>query len=93
MNHLEVFLSNIGVFGLPIGYLALWPIANLQVVLAMGIIQEKPVVVDGKITIRPMLPISGTFDHRITEADKIGAFKDAVEKRLLNPESLDKPEC
>lgn len=87
----SISLSNIGVFGLPIGYLALWPIANLPVALAMGIIQEKPVVINGEIVIRPMLPVSGTFDHRITEADKIGFFKDAVEKRLLDPESLDRP--
>jgi pyruvate dehydrogenase E2 component (dihydrolipoamide acetyltransferase) len=87
----SISLSNIGVFGLPIGYLALWPIANLPAALTMGIIQEKPVVINGEIVIRPMLPVSGTFDHRITEADKIGFFKDAVEKRLLDPETLDQP--
>jgi pyruvate dehydrogenase E2 component (dihydrolipoamide acetyltransferase) len=58
----------------------------------MGKIKEKPVVVDGEITIRPMLPLSGTFDHRIVEGDKIGLLKDGAEKRLLHPELLDKPE-
>jgi len=85
-------ISNIGVFGLSTGFLALLPIANLPCIIAMGKIKEKPVVVDGEITIRPMLPLSGTFDHRIVEGDKIGLLKDGAEKRLLHPELLDKPE-
>ena len=89
----SISLSNIGVFGLSNGYMALFPIANLPATLAMGAIKEKPVVIDGKITIRPMLPVSGTFDHRIMEADKIGKFKDGVEQRLLNPDILDTTEC
>lgn len=88
----SIAISNIGVFGLSTGYLALLPISNLPSIIAMGKIKEKPVVVDKEIVIRPMLPISGTFDHRIVEGDKIGLFKDGVEKRLLHPETLDKPE-
>ncbi|MBS3748386.1 MAG: 2-oxo acid dehydrogenase subunit E2 [Candidatus Thermoplasmatota archaeon] len=88
----SIAISNIGVFGLSSGYLALLPISNLPAIIAMGKIKEKPVVVDGEIVIRPMLPISGTFDHRIVEGDKIGLLKDGAEKRLLHPESLDKPE-
>lgn len=88
----SIALSNIGVFGLSTGYMALWPIANLPAVFAMGAIKEKPVVIDGEITIRPMLPISGTFDHRIMEADKIGVLKDGVEHRLLHPTILEKKE-
>jgi hypothetical protein len=39
-----------------------------------------------------MLPVSGTFDHRIMEADKIGLFKDGVERRLLHPKTLEEYE-
>ena len=85
-------ISNIGTFGLATGYLAMFPIANLPAIVAIGKIVEKPVVVDGKITIRPMLPVSGTFDHRIVEGDKIGMLVTGAEKRLLHPEVLDKKE-
>jgi pyruvate dehydrogenase E2 component (dihydrolipoamide acetyltransferase) len=88
----SISISNIGVFGLSTGYLALLPIANLPAIIAMGQIKDKPVVVDGEIVIRPMLPISGTFDHRIVEGDKIGLLKNGAEKRLLHPELLDEPE-
>ncbi len=88
----SITLSNIGVFGLSTGYLSLFPISNLPATIAMGKIMEKPVVVNGEITIRPMLPFSGTFDHRVVEGDKIGLLKDGVEKRLLHPEQLEMPE-
>lgn len=88
----SIGISNIGVFGLSTGYMALFPIANLPAILSIGSIKEKPVVINGEIVIRPMLPVSGTFDHRIMEADKIGVFKDGVEKRLLNPAILDTQE-
>jgi len=85
----SIALSNIGIFGLTAGYMALFPIAHLPAAFSMGAITEKPAVVNKEITIRPFLPISGTFDHRIMEADKIGILKDGVEKRLLNPTLLD----
>lgn len=88
----SIALSNIGVFGLTAGYMALFPIANIPAAFSMGAITEKPTVINGEITIRPFLPISGTFDHRIMEADKIGILKDGVERRLLQPTLLDKPE-
>jgi len=88
----SIAITNIGTFGLENGYLALFPIANLPAIIAMGQIKEKPVVVDGKIVIRPMLPLSGTFDHRIMDGDKIGFMTNAMERRLLNPQHLDEPE-
>lgn len=88
----SISISNIGTFGLSTGYLALFPIANLPAIIAIGKITEKPVVIDGKITIRPMLPVSGTFDHRIVEGDKIGDLVQGAETRLLNPSIFDSME-
>ena len=88
----SIAITNIGTFGLENGYLALFPIANFPAIIAMGQIKEKPVVIDGKIVIRPMLPLSGTFDHRIMDGDKIGLMTNSMERRLLNPQLLDEPE-
>ncbi len=88
----SVSISNIGTFGLSTGYLALFPIANLPATIAIGKIVEKPVVINGDIAIRPILPVSGTFDHRIVEGDKIGDLVHGAKRRLLHPEILDEPE-
>jgi len=53
--------------------------------LAVGWIQEQPVVRDGQIIARPMIEITISADHRVT--DGVGATEFLVEvKRLLeNP--------
>ena len=52
------------------------PILNQRQVgiLGTGGVQEVPVVVDGEITIRPIMYCSLTYDHRVlTGADSIGS--------------------
>jgi 2-oxoglutarate dehydrogenase E2 component (dihydrolipoamide succinyltransferase) len=52
-------------------------------------IQDRPVAVDGKIEIRPMMYLAVSYDHRIIDGREAVSFlvriKDAIEdpKRLL----------
>ena len=88
----SLILSNVGVFDLNMGMPALFPAARIPAVIVMGKIEEKPVVRDGKIVVRSMLPCSGTFDHRIVDGNQVGRFAKGIIKRLSNPEELGKPE-
>lgn len=85
----SIMLTNIGTFGLETGMVALFPIGKLPAVIAMGKIKEKPVAVDGEVKIRPMLPLTGTFDHRIADGGKIGDLANGIIDRLKNPAKLD----
>jgi pyruvate/2-oxoglutarate dehydrogenase complex dihydrolipoamide acyltransferase (E2) component len=87
----SIMLTNIGTFGLRTGMVALFPIGKLPAVIAMGKVYEKPVVIDGEIKIRSVLPFTGTFDHRIVDGAQAGALATGVDKRLQNPEDLDGP--
>ena len=50
----------------------------------MHAIQERPVVIDGQIEIRPMMYVALTYDHRIVDGREAVTFlkriKEAVEK-------------
>ncbi|MEJ2654448.1 MAG: 2-oxoglutarate dehydrogenase complex dihydrolipoyllysine-residue succinyltransferase [Acidihalobacter sp.] len=80
-------ISNGGVFG----SLLSTPILNppQSAILGMHKIQERPVVVDGEIAIRPMMYLALSYDHRIIDGREavqfLAAIKDAVEdpSRLL----------
>ena len=63
-------ISNGGVFG----SLLSTPILNppQSAILGMHKIQDRPMVVDGKIEIRPMMYLALTYDHRLLDG------KDAV---------------
>ena len=58
-------ISNGGVFGSLMGT----PIINLPQTAVLGLhaIKDKPVVVDGKIEIRPMMYLALTYDHRLLD--------------------------
>jgi len=87
----SIMLTNIGTFGLSTGMVALFPIGKLPAVVTMGKIAEKPVVVDGKVQVRSMLPFTGTFDHRIVDGAQAGKLAMGAKQRLANPQELDQP--
>lgn len=81
----SVLLTNIGTFGLATGMLALFPVARLPAAVAMGRVEERPVVRDGEIAIRPILPLTGTFDHRIVDGEQAGKLARSMKRLLEEP--------
>jgi 2-oxoglutarate dehydrogenase E2 component (dihydrolipoamide succinyltransferase) len=80
-------ITNGGIFG----SLMSTPILNppQSAILGMHKIQDRPVAIDGKIEIRPMMYLAVSYDHRIIDGREAVSFlvrvKDAIEdpKRLL----------
>ncbi len=87
----SVLLTNIGSHGLTTGTAALFPGSNLPAVIIMGKAEEKPVVRDGQIVIRTIMPISGTFDHRVVDGFHGGKLAAAIIELLQQPEKLGLP--
>jgi 2-oxoglutarate dehydrogenase E2 component (dihydrolipoamide succinyltransferase) len=79
-------ITNGGVFG----SLMSTPIINIpqSAILGMHKIQERPVVVDGQIVIRPMMYLAVSYDHRIIDGRESVSFLVRVKELLENPELL-----
>lgn len=79
-------ITNVG----PLGGIALAPAINYPevAILGMGRAQEKPVVRDGEIVIRKMLPLTLSFDHRVADGADAARFVTHVIRLLSDPESL-----
>jgi pyruvate dehydrogenase E2 component (dihydrolipoamide acetyltransferase) len=82
-------VSDIGSFGLNTGMTSLMPAAKVPAVIVLGKIEEKPVVRKGQIEIRTMLPLTGTFDHRIVDGLQIGKLARGIKRNFRKPEWLD----
>ncbi len=82
-------VSDIGSFGLNTGMTALMPAAKVPAVIVLGKIEEKPVVRDGEVVIRTVLPLTGTFDHRIVDGMQIGKLARGIKRNFRKPEWLD----
>ncbi|RKY47297.1 MAG: hypothetical protein DRP86_07885 [Candidatus Neomarinimicrobiota bacterium] len=86
----SAMITNIGTHGLQFGFAALFPASNIPIVIIMGKYEDKPVVRDGEIVIRKILPVAGTFDHRIVDGSQGGRLASAIAKYFADPEGLDK---
>lgn len=66
------------------------PILNppQSAILGMHNIQDRAVVIDGKIEVRPMMYLAVSYDHRIIDGKEAVSFLVAIKKRLENPEEL-----
>ncbi len=66
------------------------PIINYPEVAILGVsrAREEPVVQDGRIVPRTLLPISLTFDHRVADGADGARFTAAIVRRLERPEQL-----
>jgi len=73
-----------------IGGLFATPIINYpeSAILGLGRIYDKPVVIEGKIEIRKVLPLSLVFDHRIADGAYATRFLNTVILNLQEPEKL-----
>ena len=57
-------------------------------ILGMHNILQRPVAVDGKVEIRPMMYIALSYDHRIVDGKESVGFLVAVKEALEDPISL-----
>jgi pyruvate dehydrogenase E2 component (dihydrolipoamide acetyltransferase) len=66
------------------------PITNYPetAILATGRIREKPVVRDGQIVIRNIMPLSLSFDHRVVDGALAARFVNMIMKFLQDPSLL-----
>ena len=79
-------ISNGGVFG----SLLSTPILNppQSAILGMHKTQERPMVVDGEIVVRPMMYLALSYDHRIVDGREAVLFLVAIKEAIEDPARL-----
>ena len=79
-------ITNGGVFGSMLST----PIINppQSAILGMHNIVERPVAIDGKVEIRPIMYVALSYDHRIIDGKESVGFLVAVKEALENPQEF-----
>ncbi len=79
-------ITNGGVFG----SLMSTPIINIpqSAILGMHKIQDRPMAINGKVEIRPMMYLALSYDHRVVDGRESVGFLVRVKELLENPELL-----
>jgi 2-oxoglutarate dehydrogenase E2 component (dihydrolipoamide succinyltransferase) len=79
-------ISNGGVFGSLYGT----PIINLPQAAVLGLhaIKERPIAVNGKVEIRPMMYLALTYDHRLLDGREAVTFLVKVKEFIEDPRKM-----
>ncbi len=79
-------ITNGGVFG----SLLSTPIVNApqSAILGLHKIQDRPMAINGKVEIRPMMYVALTYDHRIVDGKEAVSFLVKVKELIEDPERL-----
>jgi 2-oxoglutarate dehydrogenase E2 component (dihydrolipoamide succinyltransferase) len=79
-------ITNGGIFG----SLVSTPILTMPQVAILGMhkIQDRPMVVDGEIVVRPMMYLALSYDHRVIDGAEAVSFLVRIKELIEDPESL-----
>ncbi|KAM3422056.1 hypothetical protein BST61_g2432 [Cercospora zeina] len=79
-------ISNGGVFGSMFGT----PIINLPQTAVLGLhaIKDKPVAINGKVEIRPMMYLALTYDHRLLDGREAVTFLVKIKEYIEDPRKM-----
>ncbi|WP_173923044.1 2-oxo acid dehydrogenase subunit E2 [Agromyces sp. Marseille-P2726] len=67
------------------------PLAPLTLIVTVGEVMERPVVHEGRIVARPMLPLTLSFDHAVIDGAPAARFTAALRTLVESADALDDP--
>lgn len=81
----SAMVSSVGMLGLPQGFVPLAWMYDVPLLVLAGEVTKKPVVVDGRVEAREVLPITATIDHRYADGWHISRLMRAFREYLATP--------
>lgn len=82
-----LMVSNVSKFGIDVAYAPTVPVSRVPFVCLVGQVKKSPWVdpYTDQLCVRPTITVSGTFDHRMLDGNKIGKFIKAVRTYIEEP--------
>jgi len=82
-------VTSVGMLGVKQAFTPLTTFTRCSMLALVGKVEDKPVVRDGEIVVRPTCTVTGTFDHRVFDGVLAGRLADYIQRILEEPELLD----
>lgn len=81
----SIFCGNLGSLGMSAGYHHLFEWGHCPIFMMVGGLEERPVVTNGQLSVRPQLHIRWSYDERIDDGLNAGRGIAAVKNALEHP--------
>jgi len=85
----SAMVTSVGMLGLPRGFAPLAWMYDVPLLILAGEIADQPVAVDGRVEVRPVLPITATIDHRYVDGWHVANAMTALRAYLAAPERFE----
>lgn len=85
----SAMVSSVGMFGLPNGFSPLAWLYQVPILVLAGELTDKPIAVEGKVEIRPVLSLNVSLDHRYMDGWHIGGLTRAFREYLRHPDRFE----
>ncbi len=82
-------VSAIGTLGLKMAYAPLVTFSHAPIVILVGEVEDRPLVINKEIVIRPICTLTATLDHRVLDGFLGGLLAGEMKRILESPELLD----
>lgn len=82
----SAMVSNVGMFGLASGLAPLVPISRTPIVVLVGEVQNRPWVAGDQVTVRPVVLLGCTFDHRLIDGAHAAKMAGLLRRIVDDPE-------
>lgn len=81
----SVMVTNIGSIGLSQAYVPLVPYSRVPLLVAMGAVEEVPLVEDGQVIVGKEMQLCATFDHRVLDGAHAATMARTMKAWLESP--------
>lgn len=81
----SAMVTSVGMLGLPQGFAPIAWMYDVPLLVLVGEITARPVVVDGRVEARDVLPVTATIDHRYVDGWHLGQAMTAFREYLEAP--------
>src|SRR6266496_4175053 len=85
----SAMVTSIGMFGIPQGFAPLARFYKMPLLVLVGEIADKPVAVEGRVEVRPVLPLTATIDHRYADGWHISQLLKPFKAYLSDPAAFE----
>ena len=82
----SIMITNIGSLGLEEAYPPLVPYSRVPIVMAMGAVQDAPVVENGAVIPGRVMKVCATFDHRVLDGAHAAIMVRTLRSWMEDPE-------
>lgn len=78
-------VTSVGMWGISHAFSPLAAYYQVPVLVLVGAVEQKPVARQGLVTVRPVLTITATFDHRYVDGFQAARFAEALRTYCADP--------